>query len=183
MSSEPSLAPVDSQSVVAARADLVVRAFEEHAGKLTGFAFALSRDRDIADDLVQETFLRLVKELAADRTPENIPAWLFRVCANLATSRGRRATVAQRFLRGIHVVPDEPPADTETLRRETNSALVAGLATVPTDARTALLMAAQGFSGHEIAEAIGRTEMATRTMMFRAREKLRVYLVQEGVHS
>ena len=81
------------------------------------------------------------------------------------------------------MVPDEPPADTETLRRETNSALVAGLATVPTDARTALLMAAQGFSGHEIAEAIGRTEMATRTMMFRAREKLRVYLVQEGVHS
>jgi DNA-directed RNA polymerase specialized sigma24 family protein len=44
-------------------------------------------------------------------------------------------------------------------------------------------MAAQGFSGREIAEAIGRSEMATRTMMFRAREKLRVLLVREGVHS
>jgi DNA-directed RNA polymerase specialized sigma24 family protein len=69
------------------------------------------------------------------------------------------------------------------LRRETNSALLAALATVPSDARAALLMAAQGFSGREIAEAIGRSEMATRTMMFRAREKLRVYLVREGVHS
>jgi DNA-directed RNA polymerase specialized sigma24 family protein len=43
------------------------------------------------------------------------------------------------------------------------------------------LMAAQGFSGREIAEALGRTEVATRTMMFRAREKLRIYLVREGI--
>ena len=44
-------------------------------------------------------------------------------------------------------------------------------------------MAAQGFSGREIAEAIGRSEMATRTMMFRAREKLRVYLANDEVRS
>jgi RNA polymerase sigma-70 factor (ECF subfamily) len=181
--SEPSLASVDSRSVVAAREDVVMRAFEEHAGKLTSFAFGMTRDRDVADDLVQESFLRLVKELAADRTPDNIPAWLFRVCANLATSRGRRATVAQRFLSSVRSLPDEAPADVPTLRKETNAVLLAGLATVPPDARAALLMASQGFSGREIAEAIGRSEMATRTMMFRAREKLRVYLVREGVHS
>jgi RNA polymerase sigma-70 factor (ECF subfamily) len=181
--SEPSLASVDSRSVVAAREDVVMRAFEEHAGKLTSFAFGMTRDRDVADDLVQESFLRLVKELAADRTPDNIPAWLFRVCANLATSRGRRATVAQRFLSSVRSLPDEAPADVPTLRKETNAVLLAGLATVPSDARAALLMASQGFSGREIAEVIGRSEMATRTMMFRAREKLRVYLVREGVHS
>jgi len=183
MSSEPSITPVDPQSVVSARAEVVMHAFEEHGAKLTGFAFAMCRDRDVADDLVQETFLRFVKEINADRSPDNIPAWLFRVCANLATSRGRRVTVAQRFLRGSHNLQDEPPADVETLRHETSSALRAGLATVPGDARAALLMAAQGFSGREIAEAIGRSEMATRTMMFRAREKLRVFLVREGVHS
>jgi len=156
-----------------------MRAFEEHAGKLTSFAVGMTRDRDVADDLVQESFLRLVKELAADRTPDNIPAWLFRVCANLATSRGRRVTVAQRYLSGIHSVPDEAPADVEMLRREANSTLVEGLATVPSDARAALLMAAQGFSGREIAEAIGRSEMATRTMMFRAREKLRAFMARD----
>jgi RNA polymerase sigma-70 factor (ECF subfamily) len=183
LSSEPSLGPVDARSVVAARGDVVMRAFEEHSGKLTSFAIGMTRDRDVAEDLVQEAFLRLVKELAADRTPDNIPAWLFRVCANLATSRGRRISVAQRFIRGIHSVPDEAPADVETLRREANATLLAGLATVPGDARAALLMASQGFSGREIAEAIGRSEMATRTMMFRAREKLRVYLATEEVRS
>ena len=183
LSSEPSLAPVDSRSVVATNAEIVMRAFEEHSGKLTSFAYAMTRDQDVAEDLVQETFLRFVRELGAGRAPDNVPAWLFRVCANLATSRGRRVTVAQRFLRSVRSLPDEAPADVETLRRETNSALLAGLATLPADARAALLMASQGFSGREIAEAIGKSEMATRTMMFRAREKLRVYLVREGVHS
>jgi DNA-directed RNA polymerase specialized sigma24 family protein len=42
-------------------------------------------------------------------------------------------------------------------------------------------MAAQGFSGREIAEALGRTETSTRTLMFRARERLRSFLVAEGV--
>ena len=183
LSSEPSLAPVDSRSVVAANAEIVMRAFEEHSAKLTSFAYAMTRDRDVAEDLVQETFLRFVKELNADRAPDNVPAWLFRVCANLATSRGRRVTVAQRFLRSVRSLPDEAPADVETLRRETNSALLAALSTLAPEARAALLMASQGFSGREIAEAIGKSEMATRTMMFRAREKLRVHLVREGVHS
>ena len=182
-SSEPTTSDVDEYSIKAARSDLIQGAFAEHAGKLTGFAYAMTRDRDSADDLVQEAFLRLVKEIAAGRTPDNIAAWLFRVCSNLALSRGRRATIAQRFLNRSKAPVDEQPADVETIRRETSAVLLAGLATVPTDARAALLMAAEGFSGREIATAIGRSEMATRTMMFRAREKLRVYLVREGVHS
>jgi DNA-directed RNA polymerase specialized sigma24 family protein len=61
-----------------------------------------------------------------------------------------------------------------------NSAVLEGLATLPTDARAALLMAAQGFTGREIATVLGRSEVATRTMMFRARQKLRLYLVLKG---
>lgn len=181
LSSEPSVIPIDERSIVAARGDLVMRAFEEHAGKLTSFAYGMTRDRDVAEDLVQESFLRLVRELAADRAPDNIPAWLFRVCTNLAMSRGRRVSVAQRFLNRSRHQADAEPADLETLRRETNTSLYAGLATLAPDARAALLMAAQGFSGREIADAIGKSEMATRTMMFRAREKLRIQLSREEV--
>jgi RNA polymerase sigma-70 factor (ECF subfamily) len=183
LSSEPPTTRVDERSAAAARSDLVLRAFEEHSGKLTSFAYGMTRDRDVADDLVQEAFLRLVRETTAGRTPDNLAAWLFRVCSNLALSRGRHTSVTQRFLRTARHGPDEPPADVETLRRETNETLLAALATVPSDARAALLMAAHGFSGREIAEAIGRSEMATRTLMFRAREKLRIVLAREGVQS
>lgn len=44
------------------------------------------------------------------------------------------------------------------------------------DARTALLLAAHGFSGREVAEALGRTELATRSLICRARLRLREHL-------
>ena len=44
------------------------------------------------------------------------------------------------------------------------------------DARTALLMAANGFNGLEIADAIGRSPNATRTLMCRSRLQLRARL-------
>ena len=182
VSSEPTPIPVDGRSAADTRSAIVMQAFEEHSGRLTTFAYGMTRDRDAADDLVQEAFLRLVRELAEGRAPANVGAWLFTVCANLARSRGRRASVVQRFLRSAGSAETAVAADLEIVRRETHSALLDALATLPGDARAALLMASQGFSGREIAEAIGRTEMATRTLMFRAREKLRVQLVREEVH-
>ena len=163
------------------RTDFVMAAYDENQRRLTSFAYALTRDADAADDLVQETFLRLVKEHAAGREPDNVTAWLYRVCANLATSRGRRGVVARRFLERRPAEETEVAAEVETLRHEMSEALVAALAILPDDARTAIVMAAQGFSGREIAEALGRTETSTRTMMFRARERLRTFLEAEGV--
>jgi RNA polymerase sigma-70 factor (ECF subfamily) len=163
------------------RADFVMAAYDENQRRLTSFAYALTRDADVADDLVQETFLRLIKEHAAGREPENVTAWLFRVCANLATSRGRRGVVARRFLERRPADETEVAAEVTILRQETSEALVAALAILSDEARTAVVMAAQGFSGREIAEALGRTETSTRTLMFRARERLRTFLVAEGV--
>ena len=163
------------------RADFVMAAYDENQRRLTSFAYALTRDADAADDLVQETFLRLVKEHTAGREPENVTAWLYRVCSNLATSRGRRGVVARRFLERQPAEETEVAAEIEILRHELSETLLAALTILPDDQRSALVMAAQGFSGREIAEALGRTETSTRTMMFRARERLRTFLVAEGV--
>ena len=59
------------------------------------------------------------------------------------------------------------------LENERRSDLETILAELGADARTALLMAANGFNGIEIAEAIGRSGNATRSMMCRARLQLR----------
>jgi len=163
------------------RTDFVMAAYDENQRRLTSFAYALTRDADAADDLVQETFLRLVKEHAAGREPEIVTAWLYRVCSNLATSRGRRGVVARKFLERRPAEETEVAAEIEILRHELSETLLAALTILPDDQRSALVMAAQGFSGREIADALGRTETSTRTMMFRARERLRTFLVAEGV--
>lgn len=179
----PTIRPIGRATVADLRADFVMTAYEENQRRLTGFAYALTRDADVADDLVQETFLRLVKEHAAGRVPDNVSAWLFRVCANLAKSRGRHGMVARRFVERAPPPDDEVAAEVEMLRHEAGEALVAALAILTAEARTALVMAANGFSGREIAASIGRTETATRTLMFRARERLRSFLIAEGMHA
>ena len=149
-------------------------AFEAHQREIYSFALHGTRDPEAAQDVTQEAFLRLLREVDAGRTPDNIRAWLYRVASNLVMTRGRRATVAGRWLRAIarQEATNESP-ERITLRRESSDALEAALATLPHDTSVALLLAAQGFSGREVALAIGRSEAATRTMLCRARLQLR----------
>ena len=152
---------------------LIVDAFERHQAELHGFALQMSRDPDVAADLVQEAFLRLIRETNAGRGPDNVRAWLYRVVANLATSRGRRASVAARW-QGFLVQRDvvEGP-ERAYLDAEASGEVHALLADLSSDERAALLLSAHGFTGAEIAVALGRTHLATRALLYRARSRLR----------
>jgi RNA polymerase sigma-70 factor (ECF subfamily) len=161
-------------------AEIVEEAFDAHAQHLKAFALAAVRDIDAADDLVQETFLRFVRHVRAEGEPDNIGGWLHRVCANLVISRGRRETVATRKKallvdRSVGASPEEYAIRTDEGLRLRNA-----LAELPTDARTALLMAASGFSASEIGDAIGRSANATSTYICRARVRLRELLSPGG---
>jgi RNA polymerase sigma-70 factor, ECF subfamily len=152
---------------------VVVGAFDEHAGRLKSFALRAVRDADVADDLVQEAFLRLVGEVRSGAMPDDPQAWLFRVCGNLIVSRGRRMAVAAR-MRSFLVDRRQTVSPEEHAVRSDESARITGaLAGLPADARVALLMAAAGYSSAEIGRAIGRTENATLSYVCRARIRLR----------
>jgi RNA polymerase sigma-70 factor (ECF subfamily) len=157
----------------------IVAAFEAYHAEILSFLRRATRDDEVAEDLTQETFLRLMRELRQGRAPDNTRAWLYRVASNLVTSRGRRLAVATAWLRRQISVSREQhgePPEAGVLRGEHSAELEVALATVSSDARTALLLSAQGFSGPEIGEAIGRTHGATRSLMARARVSLRAEL-------
>lgn len=158
---------------------IVEMAFDAHAAGLKAFARAAVHDDDVADDLVQETFLRFVRHARAE-VPDNIPGWLHRVCANLIISRGRRLSVASRTQAALADSTRGVSAEEHVVRMDDSARLRAGLAELPVDARTALLMAAAGFSPAEIGEAIGRTPNATSTYVCRARVRLREILAPRG---
>ena len=152
----------------------VTAAFDEFAGRLTAFAMASVRDRDVADDLVGEAYLRLLREVRAGRRPDHVGGWLFRVLGNLVVSRGRRQTVARRMLPRLRAADDEAePPESQVVRRESNDRTVEALGKLPEDARVALLLAAQGYDMETIGAAIGRSASATRTYVCRSRVRLR----------
>jgi RNA polymerase sigma factor (sigma-70 family) len=151
----------------------LVEAFDRHQGELNGFAIQLTRDGEVAADLVQEAFLRLVRETKAGRAPLNVRAWLYRVVLNLAASRGRRAGVAARWQGRLVERSVAQAPEVDYLEREASREVQTLLAGASVDERTALLLSAHGFAGSEIAAVIGRSPLATRALLCRARARLR----------
>ena len=158
----------------------VTAAYDEHAAKLRAFAIAVTRKGDVADDVVHDAFLRLVVELKAGRTPANVGGWLYRVCANLIISRGRRSSVADRMKSLLVRREESRSPEDEALQDERNRALATALSRLPAQARVALLLASRDMGSAEIAIAIHKSPGATRTYLCRARVRLRDELAALG---
>jgi RNA polymerase sigma-70 factor, ECF subfamily len=155
--------------------------YREHSAAIYGMALRSTRDPEAAADVTQEVFIRLFTEARAGRRPDNARAWLYRASANLVVSRARRATVAHRY--APLLLRRDTPAEPETIsiEREENAAIARAIATLPALERIALVMAAQGASGSEIADHLGRSHGATRTMMSRARRRVRAVMTATSV--
>ena len=109
---------VDAASAhrVATANAVVVAAWTAHHEELFAFLVRNPRPSGVAEDLLQEAFLRLTTEVRADPAPDNVRAWLYRVAANLATTpRHRRAPVSTAF-RGIARLGKPPRCPGERTR-------------------------------------------------------------------
>jgi RNA polymerase sigma-70 factor (ECF subfamily) len=160
---------------------IVGSAYELHRPDLWRYLTSLTHDAVVAEDLVQDAFLRLTVEARAGRLPDDTGAWLHRVGHNLAMSRGRRLSVADRH-RSELAMPDQPPSPEHVvLADERHRAVEAALAELEPVQREALVMASMGYGGPEIARSIGRTDGATRTMLCRLRARVRASMTPQVV--
>ncbi|MBX6376771.1 MAG: RNA polymerase sigma factor [Acetobacteraceae bacterium] len=146
--------------------------FEEHHDALLRFLVRLTEDPDLAADVAQGSFIRLLEHPPREWSR----SWLFRVAANLARDRVRIQKRRQLLLfAGRHRVPRaDPPAapdagvEVEAERR----ALAAALTVLSTKERLALLVREEGFTQREIAEAVGTTTKSVGTLTARAIRKV-----------
>ena len=107
----------------------------------------MTRDREAAEELLQDTFIRLIREGRAGRMPDDVRPWLYRVAANAAISRGRHGAVWGRLVPRLLDRREPARPETEVLRTERDVELHHALAGLTPDGRAALLLAAQGFDG------------------------------------
>ena len=153
------------------------RLYTEHATALYRYVLRQCGDPELASDIVQETFMRLVRRPPLDTSPR---AWLFQVATNLAREWGRTGTRRDRLLRIVPLdalhsdAPRGPDAD--VVAREDHEAVHAALATLPERDRTILLMREEGFTHAEIAAAVGTTTKSVGTLAARALMKLAALL-------
>ena len=151
--------------------DELERQFAALRPDLVRFATWLSRDRALAEDVVQETLLRAWKSRESLQDPARLKAWL--------------CTIASREHARMYERKRLPTTDVDALVALEDPALAAGdeqqvrelraaLRRLPDDYRVPLVMQVLGgFSTAEIAAELGLGVPAVLTRLFRARDKLR----------
>jgi len=138
--------------------DRFVALFTDRYGELYGLGYRLLGDHGEAEDVVQETFLKLDGHPVLDRPDDEVAAWLRRVCLNLTYNRlrGQRRAAARLDRAGRAGRVDEEAGEDggpllDVLRAEQQRAVRQALASLPERQRACLLLRHAGFSYAEIA--------------------------------
>jgi len=161
----------------ATREAFIVSAYDEHHAAVFAFLARSTRDPSLAENLLQDTYIGLTKQVHHDAAPLDVRSALFRIASNLVIERSRRPPTARPWPHRIGPKEDGrigPQSTTRVLSSAPISDIEQALGGLSVDARVALLLSSEGFTGGEIATAIGRSAPATRTLLFLARSRVRV---------
>ena len=144
---------------------------------LVNFLDRMVRNREQAEDLAQEVFLRVYRAREDYGPSAKFTTWLFRIATNLLRDHWRRPR---------HTSIDELPEDRFALAGATgqsDSGIVLGpaLQQLRPRARQLLWLAyAEGYSHAEIAAAFGRSVSFSKSQLARAHLKLRAWFEPQG---
>ncbi|MDZ7749762.1 MAG: sigma-70 family RNA polymerase sigma factor [Halofilum sp. (in: g-proteobacteria)] len=166
---DPEEGPVEAPSY-----DCVLGAWHDHERELRGFLINRLGDRDAAEDLLQEVFLRAMREGEGFCRLERPRAWLFRVARNAAVDRERRRRPSEPLPEDLAAEdPEPPPVDALSTCLERN------LADLPEADREIIRHCdLQGTPQRTYAADRGLTVGAVKTRLFRARRRLRERLIR-----
>jgi len=159
----------------------ITQAFLNHEADLGRFLAQMVRDRELANDLLQDTWLTVVSS-RGDLPPEGeLVPWLFGIARNraLMALRGRRR--AAEALRRLSTAIRPAVVDT---RADDPDALRDFLASVlgPEDRSLFLLRYVFGFSSAELARMTGRSPAAVRKRLSRAAQAVTEALDRADPH-
>jgi RNA polymerase sigma factor (sigma-70 family) len=125
--------------------------------------------RSDAEDVLQDVFLRAYSALRDDDRPVTLRAWLYRVAHNRCVDQLRRPAPAASEIFDMSRLPLHDPL-IETQLREDLRRLVCDVRRLPEQQRSALLMRElEGLGYGELADALGVTVPAVKSLLVRAR--------------
>jgi RNA polymerase sigma-70 factor (ECF subfamily) len=161
---------------------------ERHGGKLFHYLIRCLQNEDDAEDLAQETFVRVYQHRTRFRGDSKFSTWLYTIATNLVKSRYRfrsrhpAVSLDAEHAQTGHSYGEKLPADTptpsESLQTDERARAVRrAIAALPEDLRTPLVLAEYEERSHvEIAEILECSPKAVEMRIYRARQQLRVSL-------
>ena len=134
----------------------------------------LGAQPELAEDVVQEAFLRLHERAAGGAPVREARPWLFRVTRNLALDERRRNRRGEEVRTTLEVVATEPKGPLEVVQgREEARQALQELGSLPPRERHTVILDQAGLAPPAIARRMQTTTNAVHQSLFRARRRLR----------
>ena len=152
--------------------------FERWAARLLHFLERMVRNRAVAEELVQDTFLRVYRARDRYSADAKFSTWLYTIAGNTARNELRRpfhrhvheSRDAEREGAPLELATAELATDERVHVRRVGQTVEEALECLPERQRAALwLCAVEGLSYAEIAEALETTEKSVKALVHRAR--------------
>lgn len=154
--------------------------FAELAGPLTAYLTRMTGNAADADDLLQETLLRIARALQDFEGRSSLKTWSFRIATNVAIDFLRKVGREKLVELGDTEVPSEADEEDQLVVVEMNDCVRGVIDTLPADYRSALVLnQLEGMTAAEVAEVCGVSLATAKIRIHRAKARLRDALEKE----
>jgi len=144
--------------------------YRKYARKMYGICMSYAGDRDMAQDILQDAFIKVFRRIKKFNEQGSLEGWIRRIMVNTAIDHLRKQTREHGYFTGDVSEEVHGPEIIENLQAQDVLNLVASL---PTGARMIFnLYALEGFTHKEIAEKMNISEGTSKSQFNRARKML-----------
>jgi RNA polymerase sigma-70 factor (ECF subfamily) len=154
--------------------------YDQHYNPVRKFILAYVKDEWAADDLIQETFIKVQKNLKTIKDPSKTSSWIFRIAHNLCHDhyrQSKRSSLNQRNIQQEIVPFKEAVVQKELEQQQMGECVQDKMDLLPSDYRSVLILSdIMAFSHKEIAEILEISVSNVKVRIHRARKKFRAIL-------
>ena len=163
--------------------------YDQYYSRVRKFILALAKDEWVADDLIQDTFLKVQQNIESLRDPSRLSSWIFRIAHNLCQDHFRRLKKSREEERIDQeemgdfkeaLIQKGPDIQKELEQRQMGECVQNQINLLPESLRTVLvLFDIMEFSHQESADILGITVKNVRVRLHRARKRLKTILEEK----
>jgi RNA polymerase sigma-70 factor (ECF subfamily) len=163
--------------------------YDQYYGKVRKFILALVKNEWAADDLIQETFLKIQQNIENLKDPSKLSSWIFRIAYNLCQDHFRQLKrlrkeerIDQEEMEDFKeaLVQKGPDIQKELEQRQMGECVQNQINLLPETPRTVLILFdIMEFSHQEIADILGITVKNAKVRLHRARKRLKTILEEK----
>jgi len=160
--------------------------YKTHSNNLYRFLYFLFGNKEEAEDILQEAFIKLYHAFLEGQQINNIKAWLFRVASNLSTNILKRNSHLQKILSQHsdevigNLTATQDDAEQQIIRHQETKIMRQGIGSLLPRDQVVLALYLNGLVYEDIARAIKVRKSTIRTILFRAISRLNKHIKHGG---